>query len=208
MVMLGGFLACSGGGGGGDGGPSGPPPPPPGTTLGSITTNHTTITMGAGSTASLVVTAYDVNNQVIANPGTPTFTSASPAIAEVDGSGNVLGIAQGSTQITVRVTLGTVTRTADIAVTVTGALPVDAGVVASSSDYIFTPGTVAIRQGGSVTWTFGTLEHTVTFSGASGAPSNIGSGYAASVSRNFGSKGDFVYNCSIHAGMSGKVIVR
>src|SRR3990172_4894086 len=132
------LLSCSGGGGD-DGGTTGPPPPNGNNqTLGSITTNVSSVSLGAGTTASLVVTAYDVNNQVIANPGTPTFTSSSPGIAEVDGTGTVLALEAGSAQVTARLTMGSVTRTADVAVSVTGALPTDVGVVASSGDYVFT----------------------------------------------------------------------
>ena len=208
-VMLLVSVSCGGGEPDDDGGTTGPPPPPGNNpTLGSITTNVSTVNIGAGATASIVVTALDANNKTISSPGTPTFTSASPGIAEVDASGTILGVSAGATQVTARLTMGAVTRTADIAVTVTGALPSDAAVVASSGDYIFTPSTVAVQQGGSVTWTFGGLEHTVTFANASGAPANIDSGYGTAVSRTFGSTGDFSYVCTIHVGMSGKVIVR
>lgn len=210
ITMVAGLVALScGGGGGDDGGTTGPPPPGGNTqTLGSISTSVASLNLGAGTAANIEVIAYDVNNQVIANPGQPTFTSSRPSVAEVDATGSVLAIEAGTAQITVRLTMGSVTRTADVAVSVTGALPSDAAVVASSGDYVFTPPIVALRQGGSVTWTFGALEHTVTFSAAAGAPASINSGYAGSVSRVFNTPGNFSYVCTIHAGMTGKVIVR
>ena len=105
--------------------------------------------------------------------------------------------------------MGNATKTATVNVVVTGALPSDANVVASSGDYVFTPNRVAITRGGSVTWTFGGLEHTVTFSQTAGAPASISSGgYSTAVSRTFQTPGNFTYNCTIHAGMSGQVVVR
>jgi plastocyanin len=200
---------CGGGGGDDNGGTTGPPPPSGGTqTLGSITTNVSNVNVVAGATASLAVTAYDVNNQVISTSATPLFTSSAPAIAEVDATGTVLGVSEGSANVTASLTLGGVTRTASVAVNVTGALPSAAGVVAGSGDFIFTPSLVAIERGGSVTWTFGALEHNVTFASAAGVPAGISNTYSSAVSRTFGTAGNFSYVCTIHPGMNGKVVVR
>jgi plastocyanin len=175
--------------------------------LGSVTTSVATLNLGAGSTGTISVTAYDTQNQVIANVS-PAFSIGNAAVAEVNSSGQVLGLSAGSTQVTVSVSVGAVTRTATVTVTVSGVLPTSASVVASSGDFTFAPRDVAISRGGSVTWTFGTLEHNVNFLGGAGAPSSITSGYAASISRTFATAGNFSYNCTIHAGMSGQVIVR
>ena len=95
-----------------------------------------------------------------------------------------------------------------LAVAVTGVLPSQENVSTASGD-IFTPNKVAIAQGGQVTWTFGGVEHTVSFTSASGAPSGILSGgYSSSHSRTFPTPGNYSYVCTIHAGMSGQVIVR
>ena len=210
LVAVAAALTACGGGGGDDGGTTGPPPPPGGNqqTLGSITPNATTLALGAGSSSALTITAYDAQNYVIQNAGTPTFSSSNTAVAEVDGNGQVLALFAGSAQINVSLTYGGVTRTAVVTVTVTGVLPNDIGVIASSGDYVFTPKVVAIQQGGSVNWTFGPLEHTVTFSIAQGAPASITSGYSGTVSRTFATRGNFTYNCQIHSGMGGQVIVR
>jgi plastocyanin len=205
------FVAAGCGGGGGDdnGGTTGPPPPGGGTqTLGSITTNVSSLNVGAGNTSTVSVTAYDVNNQVISTSFTPTFTSSAPAIAEVDGNGTVLGISSGNAVITASLSLGGVTRTATVDVSVTGELPQVAAVTASSGDFLFLPNLVAIARGGTVTWTFGGLEHNVTFASTSGAPAGIGNSYSTAVPRTFGSSGNFNYQCTIHPGMNGRVIVR
>jgi len=202
------ILGC-GGGGGDDGGTTNPPPPPPpsGTqTLGSISTNVSSMNLGAGDTQTISVSAFDTNGGVIVNIS-PTFTTTSATIAEVDGAGTVLAVRSGATTINVSVSLGAVTRTASVAVNVTGTLPAQGNVSTSSGD-IFTPNKIAIGQGGQVTWTFGGTEHTVVFS-ATGAPAGITSGgYSSSHSRTFTQSGNFSYVCTIHAGMNGQVIVR
>lgn len=212
LVVTTALLGC-GGGGGDDGGTTGPPPPPPGTsqTLGSISTNVTSLNLVAGGSQTITVSAYDTQGGLIVNPGTPTFAVAaggSSNVAEVDGSGTVLGLFAGAATINVSLTMGSVTRTATVAVTVTGVLPSAATVSTSGGDF-FTPNKVAISQGGSVTWTFGAVEHTVAFTGAAGAPPGISSGgYSTSLSRTFTQAGNFSYICTIHAGMNGQIIVR
>lgn len=211
LVVTSALLGC-GGGGGDDGGTTGPPPPPPppGTTqtLGSISTSVTSINLTAGNTQAITVNAFDTQNNLIVNPGNPTFTSASSAVADVDGSGMVLGLLGGTTTINVSLTMGSVTRTVAVTVIVTGALPFVADVSTASGD-VFTPNKVAIRQGGSVLWTFGGVEHTVAFTAATGAPAPISTGgYNTAQSRTFNQPGNFSYVCTIHAGMNGQVIVR
>ena len=211
LVVTSALFGC-GGGGSDYGGTTGPPPPPPGNqTLGSINTNLTSISLVAGNTQSITVSAYDTQGGVISNPGTPTFSvpAAQLAVAEVDGQGVVLGLSQGTATVTVSLTVGAVTKTATVTVNVSGTLPNSADVVASSGDYTFTPKNVAILRGGSVTWTFGALEHTVTFANTAGAPASINSGgYATTVSRSFTTAGNFSYICTLHPGMSGQVVVR
>jgi plastocyanin len=212
LVVTSALLGC-GGGGSDDGGTTGPPPPPPGTTqtLGSISTNVTSINLVAGNSQLITVSAYDTQGGLIANAGTPTFgvpSGSSSIVAEVDGSGTVLGLVAGATTINVSLTIGAVTRTATVAVNVTGVLPSAADVSTAGGDF-FTPNKVAITQGGSVTWTFGSVEHTVAFTGAAGAPQGISSGgYSTSQSRTFPQAGNFSYICTIHAGMNGQIIVR
>lgn len=205
-------VATACGGGGGSGTTTEPPPTnnPPGgqQTLGSISVSPSSLSLVAGTTATLQVSAFDTQGNLIANPGNPVFTVANTQIAEVDAGGSVLALAAGSTQVNVSLTLGAVTRSATVPVQVTGTLPVSAEVVASSTDYVFTPRTVAISRGGSVTWIFGILTHTVTFGNQPGAPAGIDNGYSRTESRTFNTAGNFDYVCTIHAGMGGRVIVR
>jgi plastocyanin len=210
LVITSALLACGGGGDDDDGGTTGPPPPPPGgggQTLGSITTNVSSLTLIAGATQTITVTALDAAGAVIANPGAPNFASATPSIAEVDASGNVLAISSGTTTITAQLTVGSVTRTAPVTVNVTGSLPANGSVSTTAGD-AFTPNRVAIIQGGSVTWQFGVTIHNVTFNPTAGTPANVPDSYSISASRSFNTSGNFAYTCTLHPGMSGTVIVR
>lgn len=208
LVMTSTLLACGGGGDDGGTNPPPPPPPPPSTqTLGSISTNVTSLNLTAGSTQTITVSAFDTQGAVITNPGTPTFTSGQITVADVDATGAVLGISAGNTSVTVSLTRGGITRTAMVTVAVTGQLPSIASVSTQSGD-VFTPSTVAIALGGSVTWTFGATIHNVTFGGTAGAPSNIGNSSGTQASRTFTQAGNFSYSCTLHAGMNGQVIVR
>lgn len=209
LVGLSTLVACGGGGGDNGGTTNPPPPPPPPTTqtLGSISTNVTSMNLVAGNTQTISVSAFDTQGAVITNPGTPTFTSAQATVADVDATGVVLGISAGSSIVTVSLTRGGVTRTATVTVAVTGQLPATANVSTTSGD-VFTPNTVAIARGGSVLWTFGVTIHNVTFGAGAGVPSNIGNVSGTQESRTFTTAGNFSYNCTLHAGMNGQVIVR
>lgn len=72
-------------------------------------------------------------------------------------------------------------------------------------DISFRPGTVTIRRGQSVRWTWrdGSTIHNVTFNGFRSTTKSRGT-----YTRRFTRRGTFRYRCTIHPGMSGKVIVR
>jgi plastocyanin len=73
----------------------------------------------------------------------------------------------------------------------------------------FSPKTVTILQGGTVTIDFGPVAHSAYFDNQpAGAPPNI-EGDNANVSKTlkFSTVGTYVYNCHIHPGMTGTVVV-
>lgn len=74
----------------------------------------------------------------------------------------------------------------------------------------FTPGTVELTAGGTVTFAFGSLAHNVFFDNApAGAPENIEAATInRSVTRTFPTAGRYVYNCHLHPGMTGTINVR
>lgn len=73
----------------------------------------------------------------------------------------------------------------------------------------FSPGSVTIRTGSVVTWTWnsGNIAHNVNFGGAAGAPTNIPNTSSGSVDRTFDQAGVFSYRCTLHAGMTGAITV-
>ena len=83
-----------------------------------------------------------------------------------------------------------------------------ASVEAASQGTVFSPATVTIEQGGSVTWTFGTFTHNVTFLATPGAPTNVPTTRNGTATRTFAAPGTFAYACTIHPGMIGSVIVK
>jgi plastocyanin len=81
--------------------------------------------------------------------------------------------------------------------------------VGATPSLAFDPNTVTIKVGGTVTFDFGTVAHNVWFDNQpTGAPANI-TGTNANVSKSltFTTPGTFVYNCHIHPGMHGTVMV-
>ena len=88
--------------------------------------------------------------------------------------------------------------------------PVAAATVQATPSEQFTPGRINLTVGGTVTFAFGSLAHNVFFdNGPTGAPDNITAPSSnKSVALTFNTKGTYVYNCHIHPGMRGTVVVQ
>jgi plastocyanin len=73
----------------------------------------------------------------------------------------------------------------------------------------FTPRSVTLATGGTMTFVFGALGHNVFFDNdPAGAPATIdGVNMNTSVQRTFATAGTYTYNCHIHPGMRGTVVV-
>lgn len=196
------LLAACGGGGDGEG----PTTPPPTVTLDNIAVTPTTVTLDAGQSQLLSATGRSASGATV-NGVAFAYSSSNTGVASVSSSGSVVGIAAGTATITVSGSLGGVTRTATVGVTVNGALPMAVTVVAGANSNDFTPASVAIARGGTVTWTFGAILHNVDFQGTAGAPAPIPNTSNASVARTFNNAGTFGYSCSLHSGMNGTVQV-
>jgi plastocyanin len=89
-----------------------------------------------------------------------------------------------------------------------GGPPMTAMVNATSLN-TFTPENVAVGVGGTVTFTFGDVAHNVFFDNdPAGAPAPItGANTNMSQARTFTTAGTFEFDCHIHPGMKGTVIV-
>ena len=118
-----GLIAC----GGGDGGTAPVTPPPVTVTAVDLTVPSTSIV--AAQTVQLTAVTRLSNGTTNTSPNV-TWTSAATAVATVNGSGLVTGVAPGTTVITA--TVGTVSATASI--TVTAAVGGLASVVVRLSD--------------------------------------------------------------------------
>ena len=193
-------VAVAGGCGGGDG-----DPPTGNTVFTSVSVDPANPTVIVGSTTQLTATAKDQNGGNMSG-ATFAYQSNNQSIATVTSAGVVTGVAAGTARITVTGTIGTVSKTANVDVTVT--LPGQTANVVATAGNAFNPPTVAITPGGTVTWTFNAL-HNVTFADTPGAPGDIGNTSTGSVPRQFSTAGTFNYECTIHPGiMTGSVTVQ
>jgi len=157
------------------------------------------------NTATLTVTALRRNGQPLNAAGSPTFSSDAGGIASVDASGTVTGMAAGTARISASLTVGGVTRSSTIDITVTSG---SASATVRGEETTFSPSIVDIAQAGTVHWQFGRIGHSVVFTTA-GAPQDIPEPWSGGTqSRDFATKGTFDYHCTIHAGMVGQVRVR
>ncbi|MGH8622227.1 MAG: cupredoxin domain-containing protein [Burkholderiales bacterium] len=86
--------------------------------------------------------------------------------------------------------------------------PPTTGVVQATPAIAFQPPRVEIRVNGTITWAFGAVPHNVIFAATAGRPADIpGFNQNTSVARTFTAAGTFPYECTIHPGMRGTVVV-
>lgn len=159
-------------------------------------------TVVAGSTLQLIAAARDQNGKAMT--GVFTWASDATAVATVNSSGLVSGVAAGSAHITA--SSGAVNGTATITVTAAAVFPSNVDVNATATNS-FTPATIDIAVNGTVNWIFAGVTHNVTFSGSGPTGGNISNTSNATVSRAFSVAGTFNYQCTLHGGMTGQVIV-
>lgn len=73
----------------------------------------------------------------------------------------------------------------------------------------FGPASLTVNAGQTVTFSFGSIAHNVFFDPQAGSPADIaGTNANVSIDRVFTTAGSYHYNCHIHPGMQGTVIVR
>jgi plastocyanin len=73
--------------------------------------------------------------------------------------------------------------------------------------FSFSPFTTAVRAGGKVVFDFPSEPHNVIFASVQGAPADIQATRNRRISRTFAAAGEFPYDCTLHPGMSGVVVV-
>jgi plastocyanin len=84
--------------------------------------------------------------------------------------------------------------------------PAASEVIATSSNS-FNPTSLTVARGTTVTFTFQSVIHNVTFANVTGAPANIANTSNSAVTRTFSTVGTFGYDCTLHPGMTGTVVV-
>jgi plastocyanin len=189
---------------GGDGGT--PPSQPVFTTLAVSAAN---LNLVDGDTVRLTATARDQNGAQMTGLPAPTFAVTSGTAASVATNGLVTALAQGTSTITASLTASGVTKTATTNVNVS-ALQTTRTVTASATGQAFDPDTVKIATGGTVTWSFPGIAHSVTWDGAAPPGGNIpAKSNGDAENRTFPNAGVFRYHCGIHGPtMDGSVVVR
>ena len=86
--------------------------------------------------------------------------------------------------------------------------PQDDHTVAATPGLAFTPATLTVNAGETVTFAFGSIAHNVIFDVNAAAPADIDGSHAnVSITRVFNTAGNYHYNCTIHPGMQGTVVV-
>lgn len=191
------------------------PQQPP--TYTSLTVSPSSGSVQVGATLQLAATPRDQYGAAMSGLGSAQWSSSSSAVATVSASGLVTGVAAGTATITATLASGgtTKTATATITVTTTTAPPPPPPPPGNSTATVTTPGesfspqTVTIAAGGTVTWQISGATHNVTFSGAAPTGGSIpDTRSGTSVSRTFPTAGTYNYQCTRHSGMTGQVVVQ
>ncbi len=72
---------------------------------------------------------------------------------------------------------------------------------------VYIPNNIDVAQGGVLRFVFTAVPHDVRFNGAANAPQDILATSNVVVTRTFPAKGTFAFLCTLHANMTGKVVV-
>ena len=158
-------------------------------------------TIAVGESVQLITTARDVNAVTIPNAKF-TYTTSAASIVSVNADGRIIGVGPGNAFITA--TSGGL-ASPPFQITVTSSAAV--GAVVTMTNNAFTPFTSTIRVGQSVLFDFAPLPHNVIFAQRAGKPADIPSTQGQPVSRSFATAGTFPFDCTLHPGMSGQVVV-
>jgi plastocyanin len=92
--------------------------------------------------------------------------------------------------------------------TSTDGLPVPVNGIVARVGRFFDPGSLTVSVNTTVSFVFESVGHNVIFAAVAGSPADIpGTNSSTTITRTFTTAGTFSYQCTIHAGMTGTVIV-
>lgn len=174
--------------------------------LTSVSVSPNPASVGVGATVQLTATGRDPSGGTVGGLAAATWQSSDTTRARVSATGLVTGVAAGQVMIRATLTQNGAMVTGSGTVNV-GTVTVPGTATVSTVDRTFSPRSVTIAAGGTVTWQFNAT-HNVTFAGAAPTGGNIGNTSSGSVSRTFATPGSFSYECSLHSGMTGTVTVQ
>jgi plastocyanin len=100
------------------------------------------------------------------------------------------------------------TNTGNGSGTGTGTSQVPANTVIARTGNNFDPPSLTVTVGTTVSFTFESVGHNVTFNAVNGRPADIPTTAGATVTRTFSTAGTFGYQCTIHGGMTGTIVVQ
>jgi plastocyanin len=88
--------------------------------------------------------------------------------------------------------------------------PVANQIIARETSNSFDPSSITVAVGTTISFTFQSVAHNVIFdASANGRPADIPANNSnTTITRQFNTAGTFSYQCTIHAGMTGTVIVQ
>lgn len=157
-------------------------------------------TIAVGDKAQLTAVALDS----VGNTVNTTFqwTSSAGVVAMVSSTGLVTGVTAGTANISASASGASGTLSLTVRATA------NLAVVTMPPGDVFTPFQVIVPLGGTVRWEFPQRPHNVIFDKKAGVPADIQSAANTAVSRTFSALGTFPYDCTLHPGMSGEVVVR
>jgi|SRR5689334_3557077 len=170
-------------------------------TILSVIITSSTQTIAVGETVQLTATARDVNGLNVPNAKV-TYAASPASVLSVNETGRVIGVGPGTGSI-IATSSGQASPAYQITVTASGAV----AAVITMQPNTFTPNTTTIRAGQTVGFDFPALAHNVIFAQRTGKPADIPSTSGQLVTRTFTTAGTFPFDCTIHPGMSGQVVV-
>jgi plastocyanin len=185
------------------------PPPANNNAIAAFALNPATVTLATGGTAPLEPVATNAAGARVTPLPQLAWSVQDGTKASVAG-GVVTAVAAGATTVTASFTADgrTWTASANVIVTAPNNPPAPVNATVQGVEDAFTPSSVTITPGGTVTWTMVDEEHDVTFTGAAPPGGSIGRiDDDESASRTFPTAGTYAYTCNRHDGEHGGTVV-